>query len=769
VLVRAIAVLLCLLPAAWAQGLQEDINEALDPRTEQARRLELLDRIDKTEGGLNQLAQEGLDGKLDTEVVHAVVGHVFSLKSERYLPHLARICRLLQSEEHREKVLTRIQRLGEHPENGKKLRDELLRIAKGEDARDDPQLRGAAIDALGRVPLRAVLEEIIALGLRDAKVRAAALRHVKQLGFNSLKSARQHLLENQNDSVYDILRKNVAKQRTELGRFRALQLAQLTTATGKDALAAMEDSDVETRLAASTRLKQLADKGEYEDVGAKEFAGQVFDLFVAERLNPDLDGATLANLCATLDVLARGGEKAPLWLAKERAAVVEALQPLAAGDRRLSPTELLSVGSAAVSLLHTAGEPAAPVLAAFARQFGHADARRGAIQSLGDFARRFESNRDYVGRTLAGMLPTEKDPAVRRQILATLNQRFVPAAAALDPIRGYLQPQTAAKAPKLDDTEIRDCIGILGRIGSDPALALLRKVARAHPELRVRRFAVEDGLLPWAARNGKEPVILKDLLDLAVGKEQPLEARRAVIDALGRKGTRNAHATLNVIVQTQGIDPGLQAAAVAAKLTLAERLAVPPDGRKITPDDLQTAVRILEEEKGAADLARIEKLARDILGAGDAAKLPVGTARYRLVTLYLRHPEKEHDKKVLHSLYEGAAAQARADGLPAAEEQALLLSYRTLLLEDDTDGKRVENVEKAIECLVRIAELEQGSDKKKAAILFMDAAELALELKRKTAAGELLNRAMATGGVGGELTARMKRLRERTDALPGQQ
>ncbi|MHC4136763.1 MAG: hypothetical protein ACYS0K_17535 [Planctomycetota bacterium] len=65
-LVRAIAVLLCLLPAAWAQGLQEDINEALDPRTEQARRLELLDRIDKTEGGLNQLAQEGLDGKSST-------------------------------------------------------------------------------------------------------------------------------------------------------------------------------------------------------------------------------------------------------------------------------------------------------------------------------------------------------------------------------------------------------------------------------------------------------------------------------------------------------------------------------------------------------------------------------------------------------------------------------------------------------------------------------------------------------------------------------
>jgi hypothetical protein len=767
VLVRVVTVLLCLLSGAWAQGLPEDINEALDPRTDQPRRLELVDRIGKTEGGLNLLVQSGLDGKLDTEVVHAVVGYLLDPKAERYLPHLTRICGLLAFEAHREKTLTRIQAIGEHPENGKKLRDELLRIAKGVDARDDPKLRGAAIDALGRVPLRAVLEEVVALGLRDAKVRAAALRHVQQLGFHSLQAAEQHLRKNKNDTVYDILRKNLAAATRKIERFRATQLAQLTTASGKDALAAMEDNDVETRLAASTRLKQLADKGEYKDVGAKEFASQVFDLFVAEQRSPDFHGASLANLCATLDVLARGGEKAPLWLAKERAEVVEALQPLATGDRRLSPEQLLSVGSAAVSLLHTAGEAAAPVLGAFARQFSQADARRSAIQNLGDFARRFEASRDYVGRLLAGMLPTEKDPAVRRQILATLNQRFVPAATALDPIRGYLQPDSAPNvAPALDDTEIRDCIGILGRVGSDPALALLRKVAREHPDLNVRRVAVEDGLLPWAARNGKAHVILKDLLDLAIGKDQPLDAREAVIDALGQKGTRNAHATLNVIVRTQGIDPSLQAAAVAAKLALAERLAVPPDARTIAPDDLQTAVRILEEERGAADLARIEKLARTIVEAGVAAKLPVGTARYRLVTLYLRHPEKEHDKKVLRELCEAAANGAKNDGLLAADEQALLYRYKKLLLEDETPDKRLANREAAMRCLGRIAELEKV-DTKKAASLFMDAAALAIELKRKADADEYLNKAMGTNGVGGGLTARLKQLRGAADNLPG--
>ncbi|MHC4971243.1 MAG: HEAT repeat domain-containing protein [Planctomycetota bacterium] len=763
-LVRAIAVLLCLLPTAWAQGVQEDIAEALDLRTEQGRRLELLDRIDKTEGGLGQLVQK-LDGRLDTEVVSAVVGHLF--KKDKYLPYLPRICGLLEFKAHREKVLTRIQSVGEHPEDGRKLRDELLKIAKGDDARDDPELRGAAIDALGRVPLRSVLKEIVALGLTDPKVRAAALRHVKQLGFPTLKSAQQHLQKNPNDSVYDILRKNLAAKIKELERFRALQLAQLKTASARDALAAMEDSDVETRLAASTRLKELAEKKEYGELGAKEFAGQVFDLFVAERLNPNLDGKTLTHLCAALDVLARGDEKekSPLWQAKERAAVVEALQPLAAGDSRLSSDELLAVGSAAVSLLHTAGEAARAALAAFARRFPDAAARKGAIQSLGDFARRFEASRDYVGRTLAGMLPTEKVPAVRRQILATLNQRFVPAAEALEPIRGYLQPQTAKQAPKLDDTEIRDCIGILGRIGSDPALALLRKVARGHPELRVRRFAVEDGLLPWAARNGKEDVILKDLLDLVIGKGQPLKARRAVIDALGAKGTRNAHATLNVIVQTQGIDPGLQVAAVAAKLSLAERLAAPPDGRATTADDLRTAVKILEEERGAADLARLDKLARAIVEAGDSAKLAVRTARYRLVTLYLRRPEKERDQKELRQRYADAANQAQADALPASAEQALLLEYKELLLADDTDDSR----RKAMDYVARAAELEKTGDKKKAATLYMDAAEIAIQLKLKPMAQSLLNQAMGTGGVGGELTARMKQLRDASDALPGQQ
>ncbi|MHC4816968.1 MAG: hypothetical protein ACYTF8_02745 [Planctomycetota bacterium] len=765
-LVRAIAVLFCLLPAAWAQGLQEDINEALDLRTAQPRRLELLNRIVGTEGGLSQLAQRGLDPKLDSEVVNAVVGKLFEIDGDKYLPYLPQICNLLQFKAHREKVATRIQAVGEHPENGRKLRDELMKIARGDDARDDPQLRSAAIDALGRVPRRDVLKEIVALGLTDTKVRAAALKHVNLLGFPTLKSAQSHLEKNPNDSVYDIQRKNLAALRKELERYRALQLAGLKTAGAADALAAMESSDVETRLVASTRLKELAEKGEFGDTGTKEFAGQVFDLFVGERLNPNLDGATLAHLCATLDVLARGDEKnkPPLWQAKERMQVVEALQALAPGDSRLSPEELDQVGSAAVSLLHTAGEQATPGLAAFARRFPQAAARKGAIQSLGDFARRFEARKDYVGRTLAGMLPTEKDPAVRRQILGTLNQRFVPAAEALDPIRDYLLPKTAAKH-KLDDTEIRDCIGILGRIGSDPALALLRKVARGHPELRVRHFAVEDGLLPWAARNGKEPVILKDLLDLAVGKSQPPKARRAVIDALGAKGTRNAHATLNEIVKTQGIDPGLQAAAVAAKLTLAERLAAAPDGRAIPANDLQTAIRILEEERGAADLARIDKLARDIVQAGDAAKLAVRTARYRLVTLYLRRPEKERDPTVLRQRYADAANRAGGDGLPSTEEQALLLEFTKILLADDTDESRL----KAMIHLGRAAELEKNGDKKKGASLFMDAAELAIQLKRKTDAQTLLNQAMGTTGVGGELTERMKRLREAADALPGQQ
>jgi len=769
VLFRAIAALVCLLPVAWAQGLEEDINGVLDPRTGTERRRELLIRIQGYEGGLNQLAQRGLDGKLDVDVVHPIVEKV--LASGEYVPHLPRICGLLLFDAHRERVLTRIQELGEDPTiRGEPLRKGLLEIAKGRNARDDPKLRGAAIEALGRVPRREVLKELIELGQKDAKVRAPVLKVVKQLGFTTLEGAEQYLRKHSNDSLFDIQRKKIAELRRTLEGFRELGMAQLRTASANVAVAAMDDSDAETRRVASTRLKQLAEKGEYGAAGAKEFAGRIFDLFVAERANPDLDGATLANLCATLEVLTRGGEEAPLWLARDRAAVVAALQPLATDNGRLSPKEALAVGSAAVSVLHRAGEAAAPALAAFARQFSHAAARKGAIQYLGDFARRFEPIRDYVGRILAGMLPTEKDAAVRRQILATLNQRFVPAEKALVPIRGFLQPKPDDTAPKLDDTEIRDCIGILGRIGSVEALALLREIARAHAELRVRRLAVVDGLLPWAARNGKEPVILKDLLALAVGKEQPLEARRAVIEALGQKGTRNAHPVLNVIVQTQGIDPALQTEAVAAKLALAERLAVPPDGRTITSDDLQAAIRILEEEKGAADLARLDKLARDIVRVGDAAKLTVGVARYRLVTLYLRRPEKKRETKALLDLYVKAAGKAAADGLPGPEEQALQLGFKTLLLDKTLKIEGVEDntrVRDAIGCLRRAAKLEEGGDKKKAAKLFLDAAELAIGLKDKKLFQTLRNLAMGTEGVVGELGEREKTLRDQAAALPG--
>ena len=187
-LVRAIAVLVCLLPAAWAQGLEEDINGVLDPRTGPKRRQELLARIASSEGGLNQLAQRGLDGKLDVDVVHAVVEKVFG--SGKYVPHLPRICGLLLFDAHRERVLTRIQELGEDPTvKGQPLRKGLLDIAKGKDARYDPKLRGAAVEALGRVPRRGVLKELIELGRRDAKVHAPVLKVVKQLGFTTLTGA----------------------------------------------------------------------------------------------------------------------------------------------------------------------------------------------------------------------------------------------------------------------------------------------------------------------------------------------------------------------------------------------------------------------------------------------------------------------------------------------------------------------------------------------------------------------------------------------------
>ena len=89
-LVRAIAVLVCLLPAALAQSLEEDINAVLDVRTSQERRAELVKRIKansaNNHAALHQLAQRGLDGKLPVDVVSSVVV-LAQVRGEKVLAH----------------------------------------------------------------------------------------------------------------------------------------------------------------------------------------------------------------------------------------------------------------------------------------------------------------------------------------------------------------------------------------------------------------------------------------------------------------------------------------------------------------------------------------------------------------------------------------------------------------------------------------------------------------------------------------------------------
>ncbi|MHC4670804.1 MAG: HEAT repeat domain-containing protein [Planctomycetota bacterium] len=764
---RVLAILLLLAPAVLAQGMEDWIDEALDPKTGPSQRNHLLGRITKADGGLAQLAAKGLDGARDPEVVHAVVEAVFN--SGDYAAHLQRICRLLLVAKHREKVLARIERIGEPADAGRILRDGLYRIAEGKMAENDPELRGAAVTALGRIPRREVFQLVVQLGLRDEEVRAAALAVVGEHGFPSLEDARRFLRENRNSSVYGLLRQRVKEQAEELEGLRNLQRRHLENANATEALAALEKGEVKGKLIASRRLRELAEAGDFKQLGPEQFAGRVFERFVAERDSPSRTATTLANLCGTLDILARAreGQQAPLFLAKSVEEVVAALEALAGGDSRFpDPQELQRVGSAAVRLLGTLGEPAAKALLGYAEKFGHTDMRQEAIQSLGALARRFEKSRDYVGRRLAGMLSQKMDPAVRNQVLSTLTQRFVPVGQALGPIRDYLQPKDPAQAPALNDAEFRDCIEILGQMGSDQALALLFEVSADHPILKVRRFAVEDGLLPWARRNGKEPGILAHVAQLATSAAQPLEARLTVVAALGLKGTRNARATLNRIARSDGIDPEVQTAIAEAKLRLAARLVSVGNGGTVAPEDLQTAVGILEEEKGTAAPERLEKLARDIVEAGDAAKLPVGVARFRRLSLYLQRPREQRDGAELLRLYEDAATKAAADGLPPKEERNLLQRYKDELLREETDPQRVD---RAIWCLSRMAELTVGENQGEAARFLLDAAERAIALRERTQAQELLRRAARTGGLEGPLTQRHQSLSKLAQALPAPQ
>ncbi|MCK6461501.1 MAG: hypothetical protein L6Q95_16595, partial [Planctomycetes bacterium] len=755
---RTVLAALLLSSVAAAQGIDDWIEIALDDRTAPDDRVEALDKIEKTKKeGLDKLADKGLDPLRDPEVVHAVVATLLGDREREhdYRPYVERICRLLVVEKHRSKVLRRIQAVWED-DRGLPLLEACLAMAR---EAPDAAGREAALIALGKIPRRKAAEAIVEVGLAsaDEPVKSVAREYVARwFGVSTLKEAKDFLVARKFDSFQDLVEErigNLTEKERENEEYRRASLENATLAEALDEL----EKGGPYRVYAAMRIQKLAEQNGIKD--PSELVRRVFGGVADETLRDPPDPNVLVPLLGALQRFAT-----ELGKTNKPEEVREVIGRLA-GLPGSGPTHE-KLGSASVWLLGVIDDEGR-ALHAFAERFPSADVRRQAVQQLGLLAQRVPKQTNFVSIRLASLLQgAEKEPAIRAQILNLLTQPHITVATepvnVVTVVAGYLASGTS---PELTEAEMRDCAKVLAKRRTDAARKALLALAGTHAKVQVRRIVVEEGLLPWGR---DDESIHADLMALVADKEQPLDARKVVIEALGKKGGRRSAATLEKLAQTKDLDPTLLDAVREAKLVLLERLATmkgaAADAPEQKPLDLEAACQLLEQERGG-DAERLEQLAGVLVKACDQAKIPAGTARYRLATLYARLPQEKQKEPQLLQRYKDAADNAASDKLPAGLREELLLAYREALRKDASDPERAR---RAMECSRDLAQLALESQAKdRAAGYWLDAAEAATNLSDGAQARKFLDEAAASGGIVGELESREQALRDRIGRLKG--
>jgi len=750
---RSLAALLLLVTAALGQGVDDWIEKALDPRTGPDERADALRRIGQSKEALDKLADKGLDANRKPEVVHAVVETL--LKAADYRPYIDRMCKLLLNEDHRENVLRRMQMLGDYPDRGKDLLEGLGAIAR---EATDPAMREAAVLALGRISRRRAAEIIVQVGIgsTDPQVAAVVRAYVRRLfPVQSVKEAAEYLEKHKNDTFWDLVERRI-EQLLEQQEEQAKRVRDyLKSATWAEALKILLEGG-DARLPAADRLRELAEQNAVPQPA--DFARALFEQALpSEMARETPDPKVLADLVGALIPYGRD-PSGVLWQSKQPKEVRDRIQELATVKGNGPATQ--DLGSFAVTLL-SAIDDEGSALNAFAESFPSVETRRAALQQLGALALRMPARRNYVGIKLAVLLSNnEAEPVLRAQILSLLTQNHIPVASKPDigaVLRGFLEK---GASPPLTDAELRDCTFVLGKSRTPEAKAALEKAATSNRDLKVRRFAVEEALLPWARVDPEIHDVLKGLI---LAADQPIEARRAVVEALGRKGGRRSAQTLAEVEASADLSPDLLPAVREAKLQLAERLA--NSGATEAPEqraDLEAACSLLEQGLNG-DPERLEKIAGAIVRAADAAKLPAGTARYRMASLYRQRPAEKQDEATLLNLYQLAKANAATDGLPVELRETMLREYQGALLAKPDDDR----LAKAASCAEELGDLaREKEDAVGAAAHYLDGADYAVRRKDRALAERLLNLARESTGVTGELVAREKELRAVAESLP---
>ncbi|HEX5139141.1 MAG TPA: HEAT repeat domain-containing protein [Planctomycetota bacterium] len=740
---RTVLAALLLTAVCAAQGIEDWIDTALDERTPPEQRVDALKKVEQTKEGLDKLAEKGLDPARDPEVVHAVVSTL--LRAQDYKPYVERICRLLVADQHRSKVLFRIQRLWED-DRGVPLLDACIAMAGGV---PDAEGRAAALIALSKIPRRKAAEAIVKVGLEsnDEPVRRVAREYVARwFGVATLREAADYLAARPRDSFQDLVEERIDGLIEKEKEYEQFRRVSLENATLPEALAELEKGGA-YRAYAARRIEKLAAQNGIQD--PSEFARRVFQGVADETLRDPPDPNVLVPLLKALQKYA--GE---LSRTKKPEEVREAIARVAKlpGSGQMHQ----DLGSAAVGLLGVVDDEGI-TLHAFAEGFPSVEVKKQAIQQLGQLAQKYPKRSNFVSIKLATLLKgAENVPPIRAQILNLLTQPYV--TVATDPVdvaavvAGYLEK---GANPELTEPEMRDCAKVIGKRRTDDARKVLLALAKTHPKPEVRQVAIEEGLLPWAR---EDETLHAELVGLVVDKDQPLNVRKVVIEALGKRGGRRSALTLEQLSQAKDLDPVLKDAIKEAKLVLLGRLAATKSASADAPErlDLEAACQILERESGG-DPERLEPLAGTLVKGCADAKIPAGTARYRYATLYARLPEDKRKEPVLLQRYKDAAENAAFDNLPADLREKLLLDYRELLRRDKADTDRAR---RAMECSRDLAKLAlEAQANEKAAGFWLDAAAAAANLNDAAQALKFLDQAKATGGLVGDLVAREQDLR----------
>jgi hypothetical protein len=726
---RTSIVLLALSALLGAQA----VDPAIDPNTAPSERQQLQKVLAGTDEGAAQLAAYLRDPAVDPAVKHEIVDVFFG--EEKAVKHVDAIIQLLVdgNDKLHKQVARRIKSVVKDPVRALALLNLLVDLGLHH---KDGKLRLAAVRALSYFPLRQAVERVVDIWGKDKdeSVRAECKRVLKYVLLTETPAeARAKLKRYEHHTYLDLRDLVIDAVLAENELLKTYKQMVLRSAHAERCFEVLDGEDVSGHRVVAARLQQLAKESQFKPLDADQFTERILGAFAAQR---DLgDPQVVTSLLLTLKELTAGGEKSPLRKNERIGKLFKLLRPMVTKGEGWD-----AAGVASVELLGALGTGAASDLVSFAGS-AHDAVRKAAIDKLGRLAREGTDERDFVGRSLAGLLAKEKSPEVRKQLL--FNLVSAPVEQARAPVVALL-----AKG-ELSTAEVKNCIEILRALESDESLDALLALVKGEREEKLRLFAVAEGLLARKSTPGQLGRILAELSAIASSDKQPDGLRTGIVAALGERGGREAYAVLHTLEDVKD----LADASATAKLALAERLV---ESAKVQ-EDLKVATRALAERAGG-DLAKLEKLALAILAAGKERKIRVGNARYLRAKLYQAREDRAEPevRRLLREAVEGA----QEDMLDSDLQIALCEEFKTLLLMGKPDQQSLLD---AIKCLERLAELLANEQQAKAAGYLLEAATIATDrLKDRVRAEALLKAAEAKGAE----AAQVADIRKRVDALP---